>query len=110
MAMGCCCPGGLTARRRTGGCATASLASRAPRLHLIRFHGVLAPNATLRARVMPQEAEASAQEAKPAECEAGFAHHRPVRLSWAKLLRRVFEVDMEHCPSRGGEHKIIAAI
>lgn len=81
-----------------------------PRLHLIHFRGVLAPNATLRARVMPQEAEASAQEAKPAECEAGFAHHRPVRLSWAKLLRRVFEVDMEHCPSRGGEHKIIAAI
>ena len=81
-----------------------------PRLHLIRFHGVLAPNATLRARVMPQEAEASAQEAKPAECEAGFAHHRPVRLSWDKLLERVFEVDMEHCPNRGGELKIIAAI
>ena len=81
-----------------------------PRLHLIHFRGVLAPNATLRARVMPQEAEASAQGAKPAECEAGFAHHRPVRLSWDKLLERVFEVDMEHCPSRGGEHKIIAAI
>jgi hypothetical protein len=81
-----------------------------PRLHLIRFHGVLAPNAKLRARVVPQEAEAPAQEAKPAECEANCVHHRPVRLSWAKLLKRVFEIDMEHCPNCGGELKIIAAI
>ena len=39
------------------------------RLHLIRFHGALAPNAKLRALVLPQEAEAPAQEANPAECE-----------------------------------------
>ena len=85
-----------------------------PRLHLIRFHGVLAPNAKLRALVVPQrvpqEPEASAHEAKPAECEAGCAHHRPVRLSWAKLLKRVFDLDLEHCPNCGGELKIIAAI
>jgi len=33
-----------------------------------------------------------------------------VRLNWAKLLRRVFEIDLEHCPNCGGELKIIAAI
>ena len=98
-----------------------------PRLHLIRFgvritslrevsgpplreHGVLAPNAKLRAMVVPQEPEVAAQEAKPAECEAICAHHRPVRLSWAKLLKRVFDLDLEHCPNCGGELKIIAAI
>ena len=81
-----------------------------PRLHLIRFHGVLAPNAKLRALVVPQEPEAPAQEAKPAECEVNCAHHRPVRLSWAKLLKRVFDFDMEHCPNCGAELKIIAAI
>ena len=81
-----------------------------PRLHLIRFHGVLAPNAKLRALVVPQEPEPPAQAAKPAECEASCAHHRPLRLSWAKLLKRVFEIDMEHCPNCGGELKIIAAI
>ena len=81
-----------------------------PRLHLIRFHGVLAPNAKLRAQVVPQEAEAPAQAAPPAECEPNCAHHRPVRLSWAKLLKRVFEIDMEHCPNSGGERKIIEAI
>ena len=81
-----------------------------PRLHLIRFHGVLAPNAKLREQVVPQEPEAPAQEAKPAECEATCVHHRPMRLSWARLLKRVFEIDMEHCPNCGGELKIIAAI
>ena len=60
-----------------------------PRLHLIHFHGELAPNAKLRAQVVPQEPEAPAQEAKPAECEPVCAHHRPVRLSWAKLLKRL---------------------
>ena len=70
-----------------------------PRLHLIRFHVVLAPNAKLRAQVVPQEPEAPSQEAKPAEYEANCAHHRPVQLSWAKLLEWVFEIDMEHCPN-----------
>ena len=81
-----------------------------PKLHLIRFHGVLAPNAKLRSLVVPQEPEPPAQEAKPAECEMICPHHRPVRLSWAKLLKRVFEIDLEHCPNCGGELKIIAAI
>jgi len=81
-----------------------------PRLHLIRFHGVLAPNAKLRALVVPQEPEPPAQATQPAECEANSAHHRPVRRRWAKLLKRVFEIDLEPCPKCGGELKIIAAI
>ena len=98
-----------------------------PRLHLIRFgvcitslrevsgpplreHGVVAPNAKLRAMVVPQGPDGSNEAAPPAECEANCAHHRPVRLSWARLLKRVFELDLEHCPNCGGELKIIAAI
>ena len=81
-----------------------------PKLHLIRFHGVLAPNAKLRAQVVPQEPAPPAQATPPAECQANCAHHRPVRLSWARLLKRVFEIDMEHCPNCGGELRIIAAI
>jgi hypothetical protein len=45
-----------------------------PRLHLIRFHGVLAPNAKLRALVVPQQPETPAQSVAPAECEANCAH------------------------------------
>ena len=84
------------------------------RLHPIRFHGVLAPlsttSAKLHAPVVLQEREAPAQEAAPAGCEANCAHHRPVRLSWAKLLKRVFDLDLEHCPHCVGKLRIIAAI
>ncbi|MBA2593545.1 MAG: hypothetical protein H0U97_15375 [Gammaproteobacteria bacterium] len=34
----------------------------------------------------------------------------PAHLSWARLLKRVFEIDLEHCPHCGGPLKIIAAI
>ena len=34
----------------------------------------------------------------------------PARLSWARLLKRVFDIDIEHCPNCGGSLKIIAAI
>jgi len=81
-----------------------------PRLHLIRFHGVLTPNAQVRALAVPQGPDDGAEAANPAEWEANCAHHRPVRLSWARLLKRVFEVDVAHCPNCGGELKIIAAI
>jgi hypothetical protein len=60
--------------------------------------------------VVPQEAEAHTQAAPPAKCEAGCAYHHSVRLRWAKLLKRVFDLDLEHCPKCGGELKIIAAI
>jgi hypothetical protein len=69
-----------------------------------------APNAKLRALVVPQQAEQPAPAAPPAEGEVTCAHHRPARLSWAKRLRRVFEIDMEHCPNCGGPLKSIAAI
>ena len=33
-----------------------------------------------------------------------------MRLGWAKLLKRVSDLDLEHCPHCGGELRIIAAI
>ena len=33
-----------------------------------------------------------------------------MRLSRAKLLKRVFDLDLDHCPNCGGELKIVAAI
>ncbi len=74
-----------------------------PRLHLIRFHGVLAPNARLRAATVPGPAH------KPSEHAEEHAH-TSARMGWARLLRRVFDLDLEHCPQCGGEFKIIAAI
>ena len=63
-----------------------------PRLHLIRFHGVLAPNADLRLLVVPQgpsaHAQASAESAVAAEREVETAQARPHRIGWARLLKR----------------------
>ena len=75
---------------------------RWPRLHLIRFQGVLAPDSKLGALVVQQKPETPAQAAPPDECEANCAHHRPMRLSWAKLLKWVVEINMEHCSNCGG--------
>ena len=72
--------------------------------HLIRFHGVLAPNARLRAAIVPGPAENKSEHA------AEHAHDAPARTSWARLLKRVFAIDVEHCPYCGGDLKIISAI
>jgi hypothetical protein len=69
-----------------------------PRLHLMRFHGVLAPNAKLRALVVPQQplaqAQAASEAAASAECEVETVLARPHRISWARLLKRVFSCDI----------------
>jgi len=81
-----------------------------PRLHLIRFHGVLAPNAKLRALVVPQAPEQATGKSELTATEPGCAHGRAARISWARLLKRVFQIDIEHCPNCGGQIKIITAI
>lgn len=79
-----------------------------PRLNLIRFHGVLAPNAKLRSEIIPN---AQKNEKDTADAQDDASHSSAsVRISWARLLKRVFDIDIEHCPHCGGELKIIAAI
>ena len=75
-----------------------------PRLHLTRFHGVLAPNARLRAAIVPS----APQNTSVPEDE--HAHGASARMGWTRLLKRVFDIDLEHCPQCGGELKIIVAI
>ena len=93
-----------------------------PRLHLIRFHGVLAPNAKLRSEIIPSSGRQAgnapvpgfpgAPDANDKLADHGDAPHpsAPARISWARLLKRVFAIDIEHCPHCGGPLTIIAAI
>ena len=67
---------------------------------IIATHGVLAPNAKLRREIVPSP---------PEQATAPACDHAPARLSWARLLKRVFDIDIEHCPNCGGSLKIIAA-
>jgi len=74
---------------------------------------VLAPNAKLRTLVMPQgpEKEELLTEAAFSDGQAEHSQVRPGRISWALLLNRVFQIDLQHCPNFGaGELKISAAI
>src|SRR5262249_15219180 len=82
----------------------AALAPR-PRLHLIRFHGVLAPNAKLRSKIVASPAERATETSS----EDAHAQGETPRMSWTRLLKRVFNVDLEHCPNCGGALKMIAA-
>ena len=79
-----------------------------PRLNLVRYHGVLAPNAASRDRIAPGPQEVVAEGCDQAEQPSS---PQPVyRLSWARLLARVFRVDVTECPACGGKMKIIAAL
>jgi hypothetical protein len=55
------------------------------------LHGVLAPHATLRAAIVPSPA----QQATEHPADHAHAHGSAARMSWALLLRRVFDIDME---------------
>ena len=85
-----------------------------PRIHLIRFFGVLAPNAKMRKLVVPakkekeKEGEGENGEVSKNELEEGKEAKR-YRIQWARLLKRVFKVEVTRCGC-GGTLKIIAAI
>jgi hypothetical protein len=79
-----------------------------PRLNLIRFHGVLAPNAKFRSSIIPRTAE-QAHDIPDNPQSTSHCNHT-ARLSWAQLLKRVFDIDVAHCSCCGGSLKLIAAI
>ncbi len=109
-----------------------------PRRHLVTYHGVLAPAASLRPRIVPR-ADGEFEEAIGADCQQGdegapvgkgveesgearalrsrVPHRRGKRrrggrryYRWAELLRRVFEIDVLRCPRCGGTRRLLSAI
>jgi hypothetical protein len=89
-----------------------------PRINLLLYHGVLAPNAPWRREVVARaEPEASAGDACPAATppdeEATAANPgrtRPKYRAWADLMRRAFEADVLSCPRCGGRMTVLATI
>jgi hypothetical protein len=86
-----------------------------PRIHRHRYHGVLAPNARLRAAVTARANQAIAGvmaiPPPPASREEVSATARArsaaVRM-WAALLARIYEVFPLVCPNCRGEMRLIA--
>ena len=80
-----------------------------PRLNLVRYHGVLAPNAADRTQIVPGPQEQTCEADHGPESELTPAQRRH-RVAWADLLRRVFRIDVTQCPACGGRMRIVAAL
>ncbi len=73
-----------------------------PRVHQVRYGGCLAAHSKLRGAITPTPRQQGVEEeARPASSRWG----------WARLLTRVFAIDMARCPRcHQGTLRLIAAI
>jgi hypothetical protein len=74
-----------------------------PYAHQTRYHGILAPHASLRSFVVPQPPLAQ-DEAKDGPASTSSW------IPWADLIKRVFLEDVLSCPRCGGVMKLLAVI
>lgn len=84
-----------------------------PRMHLVHYYGVLAPNAKLRPRVVPEAPEEEETLSGGACCYEEERKGRTVRrrwVPWATLLLKVFGLDVFACPKCEGRMQRIAFI
>jgi hypothetical protein len=78
-----------------------------PLVNLTRFHGVFAPNSKHRVDVTLAK---RGKGTKHHEDEDKNLERRHKAMTWAQLLKRVFNIDVLVCPRCGGEAKVIASI
>ena len=83
----------------------ASLVPR-PRVHLIRFHGVFAPHFKYRSLVTPAPSDETNKTSRTEQKKAKKSYS----MVWAKMLKRVFDIDIQICSKCGGQIKIISSI
>jgi hypothetical protein len=106
---------GTVALRLTPEQFVARLAALVPRpgKNLVRYHGVLAPNARARAEIVPS-AHPRGDDGGPsvrAPVAPAPPKARPGRyLLWHELLRRVFEIDVLACPKCGGRLRLLCTV
>jgi hypothetical protein len=89
------------------------LAAPAPRQNLIRFHGVFGPASKWRSSILPAGgARSTPDAAAPCACtdQVKETSRRRPNYSWARLMARVFEIDVLECPQCKGRLRILAAI
>jgi len=73
-----------------------------PRVNLVRYHGILAPHAKNRDKIVPK---------RPDEEELHKTRGQSKnRLLWSALLARTFGLNLELCPNCGKKMRIVAAL
>ena len=77
-----------------------------PRQNNVRYHGVFAPNAKDRDKIVP----ATKQAQNELDADESAPKPRTYRLTWAALLRRVFDLNLERCDHCGGKMRVVAAV
>jgi hypothetical protein len=81
-----------------------------PRVNFTRYHGVFAPNSHHRAFVTPAK-RGKDNPCKPsAEVDDRSPVERCASMTWARRLKRVFNIDIEVCTQCGGPVQVIACI
>ena len=78
-----------------------------PKIHLTRYHGVLGPHYKHRKMIVPKPPPSAT--VTPPEI-VNVDQVSKARITWARLLKRVFNIDVEICAECGGKAKVIAAI
>jgi hypothetical protein len=69
----------------------------------VRYGGCLAPHSKLRAAIIPTPRQQGVEESEGSTASPNW--------TWARLLKRIFAIDMERCPvCQQGRLRIIAAI
>jgi len=86
-----------------------------PRGHTTRFHGVFAPNARLRDAVVPEVAKSEPEDCGHGDGTRGqeggdSGGSQAGRMSWARLLKKVFQIDVLECPRCGSGMQRIAFV
>jgi len=81
-----------------------------PRVHLTRYHGVLGPHYKHRKQIVPKPSELKIVCQDQDNIDPKQLELKKKNIPWARLLARVFNIDVEICIKCGGNMKIIAAI
>ena len=66
-----------------------------PRMHRTRYHGLWASHASGRSEVTPKAEE---EKSEHNDTQGGDCAHNAKRYAWARLLARVFSIDVLACP------------
>jgi hypothetical protein len=81
-----------------------------PRQHLVRYHGVFAPNARTRSAVVLDSGTAKEKGLSRPYTDEPMGAPVYGRVDWATLLRRTFAIDVLACPRCDGRMEVLACI
>ena len=85
--------------------------------HMTRYFGVLASRHHLRSRILPPSVVPASGQQLPLDLDddddsgaTGSSSARPRRIGWARLLARVFAIDITVCRKCGGRMRVLDVV